>query len=135
VRVTGVPIRFYATPGSVRGQETRRDGLAQNANTRYIAMFRHGSHQSATRGWIKPTQMTDSLVRKNMFGHSIGKGFLADSHCPVGAPREAFVKITKAEPGGLEGHGRWRPVELGLRATNENDNYRRYLQGALIVRR
>ncbi len=126
---------YGATPGSVRGQETRRDGLAQNANTRYIAMFRHGSHQSATRGWIKPTQMTDSLVRKNMFGHSIGKGFLADSHCPVGAPREAFVKITKAEPGGVEGHGRWRPVELGLRATNENDNYRRYLQGALIVRR
>ena len=126
---------YGATPGSVRGQETRQDGLAQNANTRYIAMFRHGSHQSATRGWLKPTLMTDTLVRKNMFGHSIGKGFLGDSHCPVGAPRESFVKITKAEPGGIEGRGRWRPVELGLRATNENENYRRYLQGALIVRR
>jgi len=126
---------YGATPGSVRGHESRRDGLAQNENTNYIAMFRYGSHQSATRGWLKPTLMTDSLVRKNMFGHSIGKGFLPDSHCPTGAPREAFVKITKAEPGGLEGHGKWRPVELGLRATNEKPDYRRYLQGALIVRR
>lgn len=126
---------YGATPGSVRGHETRADGLARNANTQYQAMFRYGSHQSATRGWLKPTLMTDSLVRKNMFGHSIGKGFMQDSHCPTGAPRESFVKLTRAEPGGLGGHGRWRPVELGLRATNEKPEYQRYLQGALIVRR
>ena len=63
-------------------------------------MFRSGSHQSATRGWLKPTWMTDSLVRKTMFGQGIGKGFLPDVHCPTGAPREAIVKITRAEPGG-----------------------------------
>ena len=69
-----------------------------------------GSHQSATRGWLKPTWMTDSLVRKTMFGQAIGKGFLPDVHCPTGAPREAIVKITRAEPGGLDGQG---PVAAG----------------------
>jgi len=44
--------------------------------------------------------MTDSLVRKNMFGQTIGKGFAPDIHCTNGAPREGFVKITKAEDGG-----------------------------------
>jgi nitrate reductase alpha subunit len=124
---------YGATPGSVRGQESRRDGLARNPTTNYQAMFRHGSHQSVTRGWLKPTLMTDSLVRKEMFGHAMGKGFLADSHCPTGAPREAFVKITKAEDGGTEGRPQWRPLALGLRATQESPNYRRYLRGALIT--
>jgi nitrate reductase alpha subunit len=124
---------YGASPGSVQGHETRADGLARNPRTQYQAMFRSGSHQSATRGWLKPTLMTDSLVRKNMFGHSMGKGFLADSHCPTGAPREAFVKITKAEPGGTNGHAQWRPLELGLRSTQESPNYRRYLRGALIT--
>jgi nitrate reductase alpha subunit len=57
--------------------------------------------------------MTDSLVRKEMFGQGCGKGFLPDIHCPTGAPREAFVKITKAEPGGMESKGLWRPAALG----------------------
>ena len=65
------------------------------------------SHQSATRGWLKPTWMTDSLVRKDLFGHTVNKGFLPDVHCPTGAPREAIVKITKAEPGGIDGKGIW----------------------------
>ena len=59
--------------------------------------------------------MTDSLVRKEMFGQSIGKGFMPDVHCPTGAPRESIVKITKAEPGGIGGQGLWRPAALGLR--------------------
>jgi nitrate reductase / nitrite oxidoreductase, alpha subunit len=56
---------YGATPGSVQGQKTRKDGLAKNPRTGYQAMFRSGSHQSATRGWLKPTWMTDSLVRKD----------------------------------------------------------------------
>ena len=97
-------------------------------------MFRSGSHQSTTRGWLKPTLMTDSLVRKELFGHVMGKGFLPDSHCPTGAPREAFVKITRAEAGGIEGQGRWRPVELGLRQGVENEAFQRYLAGAMVRR-
>lgn len=123
---------YAATPGSVKGQKTRKDGLAKNELTNYQAMFRSGSHQSATRGWLKPTWMTDSLVRKGMFGQAMGKGFAADIHCPVGAPREAFVKITKAEPGGIGGEGLWRPVTLGIRPRTESDSMKAYLAGGFV---
>jgi nitrate reductase alpha subunit len=120
---------YSATPGSVEGAKTRKDGLARNPRTGFQAMFRSGSHQSATRGWLKPTWMTDSLVRKEMFGQAIGKGFLPDVHCPTGAPREAFVKISRAEPGGIDGKGAWRPVTLGIRPRNESAAMKRYLAG------
>lgn len=123
---------YAATPGSVRGAREREDGLAKNPETNYQAMFRYGSHQSVTRGWLKPTLMTDSLVRKGLFGHIMGKGFLPDSHCPTGAPREAIVKIERAEPGGVGGEGRWRPVDLGLRPGSETDAFRRFLEGGYI---
>jgi nitrate reductase alpha subunit len=131
--VTRMWFNMYATtPGSQEGQETRPDGLAKNPRTGYQGMFRSGSHQSATRGWLKPTLMTDSLVRKNMFGQSIGKGFMPDVHCPTGAPREAFVKITRAEPGGVDGQALWRPAALGLRPTYETAAMRKYLDGAFL---
>ena len=76
--------------------------------------------------------MTDSLVRKELFGQGIGKGFLPDVHCPTGAPREAIVKITKAEPGGLEGKGLWRPAAKGLRPRYENAAMQKYLAGGFI---
>ena len=120
---------YTATPGSVDGQKQRADGLARNPRTGYQAMFRSGSHQSATRGWLKPTWMTDSLVHKAMFGQGLRKGFEPDIHCPTGAPREAFVKITKAEPGGLEGKGLWRPAALGIRPRYESEAMKRYLAG------
>lgn len=120
---------YTATPGSVQGLKTRADGLAKNPRTNYQAMFRSGSHQSATRGWLKPTWMTDSLVRKTMFGQGIGKGFLPDVHCPTGAPREAIVKITRAEPGGTGGQGLWRPAAKGFRPRYESPAMRRYLAG------
>jgi nitrate reductase alpha subunit len=123
---------YSATPGSVQGQKSRADGLAKNPRTGYQAMFRSGSHQSATRGWLKPTWMTDSLVRKEFFGQGLGKGFLPDVHCPTGAPREAFVKISRAEPGGLEGQGLWRPAALGIRPRYESDAMKRYLAGGFF---
>ncbi|RJP23901.1 MAG: molybdopterin oxidoreductase [Candidatus Abyssobacteria bacterium SURF_5] len=126
---------YAATPGSVKGQETREDGLAKNPETNYQAMFRTGSHQSATRGWLKPTHMTDSLVRKDVAGQNIGKGFLPDVHCPTGAPRESFVKIEKAEPGGINGSALWQPAALGIRPTYESESFKRYLSGAYIVKR
>jgi nitrate reductase alpha subunit len=123
---------YGATPGSVEGAKTREDGLARNPRTNYQAMFRSGSHQSATRGWLKPTWMTDSLVRKEMFGQAIGKGFLADVHCPTGAPRESIVKITKAENGGIDGKGLWRPAALGLRPRYESAEMKAYLGGEFV---
>ncbi len=123
---------YGTTPGSLEGLKTRPDGLAKNPRTNYQAMFRSGSHQSATRGWLKPTLMTDSLVRKGLFGQELGKGFLPDVHCPTGAPREAIVKITKAEHGGLDGKGLWRPAALGLRPRYENKKMTTYLAGGFI---
>jgi nitrate reductase alpha subunit len=120
---------YTATPGSLEGSKARPDGLAKNPRTNYQAMFRSGSHQSPTRGWLKPTWMTDSLVRKGLFGQSIGKGFLPDVHCPTGAPREAFVKITRAEPGGIGKKGLWRPAANGIRPRYESDAMKRYLAG------
>jgi nitrate reductase alpha subunit len=124
---------YGATPGSVEGHQTREDGLAKNPRSPYQAMFRSGSHQSATRGWLKPTWMTDSLVRKDLYGHSVNKGFLPDVHCPTGAPREAIVKITKAEPGGMNGKGLWRPAALGLRPKYERSGMKDYLAGKFVV--
>lgn len=123
---------YAATPGSQEGQRTRSDGLAKNPRTQYQSMFRSGSHQSATRGWLKPTLMTDSLVRKGLFGQSIGKGFLPDVHCPTGAPREAIVKITKAEPGGIDGQKLWRPAALGIRPSYESTEMKSYLAGGFV---
>jgi nitrate reductase alpha subunit len=123
---------YGATPGSVAGRKKRADGLAKNEATQYQAMFRSGSHQSATRGWLKPTLMTDSLVRKEIFGQVVGQGFLPDTHCPTGAPREAIVKISRAEPGGIDGKSAWRPVQLGIRPKNESAAMKRYLAGGFF---
>ncbi len=124
---------YGATPGSVEGAEARGDGLAKNPRSPYIALFRSGSHQSATRGWLKPTWMTDSLVRKDLFGQKIGKGFLPDVHCPTGAPRESIVKISRAEPGGLGARGLWRPAAEGLRPRYETEAMKRYLGGGFVA--
>lgn len=122
---------YVATYGSVQGHEENTDKLARNPRTGYQAMFRYGSHQSATRAWLRPTLMTDSLVRKEMFGQTIGKGFAADIHCTVGAPKESFVKAVKAENGGVE-HVLWRPARLGLRPGYENAAIQVFLKGAFI---
>lgn len=126
---------YGATYGSVRGHESRADGLAKSPDTNYQAMYRYGSHQSATRAWLKPTLMTEDLVHKDMFGQQLMKGFLADVHCPVGAPREAFVKFERAEAGGLGGQGVWRPAALGFRPTYENEAMKTYLAGGFVQRK
>jgi nitrate reductase alpha subunit len=124
---------YMATPGSVRGHETRPDGLAKNPETNYQAFFRYGSHQSLTRSWLKPTHQTNTLVTRKSYGHEVMKGFQADVHCVTGAPREAMCRVLKAEDGGIGGKGLWRPVSLGLRPTNESPAMRQYLAGGFTV--
>ncbi|MDP6626621.1 MAG: molybdopterin-dependent oxidoreductase, partial [Methanopyri archaeon] len=123
---------YGASYGSVQGHLENSDGLARNPRTGYQAMYRFGSHQSCTRGWLRPTLMTDSLVRKNTIGPVIGKGFAADVNCPNGAPRDAFVKFTKAEDGGYEGNKLWRPARLGLRPSYESDVMKRFIKGGFV---
>jgi nitrate reductase alpha subunit len=124
---------YMATPGSVKGHETRPDGLAKNPETNYQSFFRYGSHQSLTRSWLKPTHQTSSLVTRRHFGHVLGIGFQADVHCVTGAPREAMCRVTKAEDGGIGGKGLWRPVTLGLRPTNESAAMKQYLAGGFAA--
>lgn len=121
---------YGATYGSVKGGETDPTGLCKSPETNYQAMFRQGSHQSCTRGYLKPTWMTDTLYAKGLLGQQIGQGYAMDVHCPTGAPREAFVKITRAEPGGEDGERPlWRPAVLGLRPTYENAALKKFLAG------
>jgi nitrate reductase alpha subunit len=103
--------------------------MAKSPTTNYTAYFRHGSHQSGTRAWLRPTLMTDSLVRKPYFGQTIGKGFEADVHSVVGAPKESFIRIEKAEDGGFGGAKLWRPAREGFRPTYESDAMKLYVAG------
>lgn len=120
---------YVATKGSVKGAETRPDGLAKNPETNYQAMFRHGSHQSGTRAWLGPTLQTETMARKPYFGQLLGKGFEGDVHSVVGAPKESFIKIDKAEAGGIDGKGLWMPASEGLRPAYESELMKRYLAG------
>ena len=123
-----------ATWGSVYGAEKHPTGLAKNPYTAYQAMFRSGSHQSCTRGYLKPTWMTDSLNVKEMLSQQMAKGFVPDVHCPTGAPRESMVKITKAENGGLDGKGLWHAAASGLRPTYETDLLKKFIAGQFVKR-
>jgi len=123
---------YQSSHGTVKAHESRPDGLAKNEKTSYQSVFRYGGHQSATRAWLKPTLQTDSLVRKPAMGQTIGKGFEADVHCVVGAPKEAYVKVTKAENGGIGGVGLWRPAAMGIRPSYENQAYKAYLSGQYV---
>ncbi|QWK19211.1 MAG: molybdopterin-dependent oxidoreductase [Hydrogenobacter thermophilus] len=123
---------YGSSHGSVRGTKENPNGLAKNPNTGYQSLYRRGSHQSITRGWFKPTYQTDTLVRKNLMGQIIGKGFELDVHGLIGAPREGFSKITKAEDGGIGGKGVWRPVRLGYRPMTANEMLKKYLKGEYV---
>lgn len=126
---------YQSSHGSVKGHETRPDKLAKNELTNYQSMYRYGGHQALTRSWLRPTLLTDSMARKDVAGQIIGRGFEPDVHCANGAPRESYVKIEKFEPGGIDGKGVWRPVELGIRPLSESEIYKRYLEGGYFVGR
>jgi nitrate reductase alpha subunit len=126
---------YVATYGSVEGHETNPDKLARNPRTGYQAMFRSGSHQSGTRAWLRPTCQTETMARKEYFGQVIGKGFAADIHCTVGAPKESFVKISKAEDGGTEGVALWKPAKQGYRPGYTKEAMETYLKGEFIEKK
>jgi nitrate reductase alpha subunit len=123
---------YLATHGSVEGQETREDGLAKNPRTNYQAAYRSGSHQSVTRAWLRPTLMLDDFARKDGAGQKLGSGFELDVYGAVGAPKDSFVKIEKAEDGGIDGQGQWYPAAQGFRPGTENDDMKTFLAGGFI---
>ena len=56
----------------------------------------------------------------------------ADVHSVSGAPKEAFVKIEKAEDGGVGAERLWRPVTLGLRPEAPSEALVDYLAGDYV---
>jgi len=123
---------YMATPGSVKGHETREDGAAKNQVTQYQALFRYGGHQSLTRSSLKPTHQTHTLITRKSWSNEVTRGFNVDVHCVTSAPRESIARFAKAEDGGLGGKGLWRPVALGLRPAAENDAMKQYLGGGFV---
>jgi nitrate reductase / nitrite oxidoreductase, alpha subunit len=83
---------------------------------------------------LAETDLDDRLAGPQEHVRPIGRqGLPTRHHCPTGAPREAIVKITKAEPGGLDGQGLWRPAELGIRPAYESAAMKKYLSGGFLA--
>lgn len=122
---------WAATPSTVRSHRTRADGRTLT-DTGYESSFRSGSLQSCVRPYCQPTMMTDDLVRKNSVGQGIGKGQGNDAYGVNTPYKESLVKITKAENGGIDGRGRWLPVESGLMPGNESEVMKFYMRGGFL---
>ena len=120
-----------ATHKTVQAQKTSADGSSMTG-TGYAASVRNGSQQSVVRGYLQPTQMTESLVHKDYFTNKITQGFQVDTHTPTGAPKEVSVMITKAEDGGIGGEGIWAPADRGTTPGKESDSMKRFLSGGFI---
>ncbi|MCX7194299.1 MAG: hypothetical protein NTV37_00005, partial [Proteobacteria bacterium] len=86
-----------------------------------------------TRAWINPTNTTDTVANKKVFGQEIIIGMQNDVHCANGAPKESYVKIELAEKGGVNG-GVWHIAAKGYRPTYESLQMRTYLKGGFISR-
>ncbi len=120
-----------ATHKTIEAQKTNADGSSMT-DTGYTSAVRFGSQQSLVRGYLQPTQMTESLVHKDYFTNHIKQGFQVDTHTPTGAPKEVLVKITKAEDGGLGGEGIWAPAARGTTPGTENETMKRFIAGGFI---
>lgn len=120
---------YIATERSVRAHETRPDGLALSADTGYQANLRYGSQQSVTRDWSMPMHQTDNLFHKAKDAMHFVFGYEADNHAVNTVPKETLVRVTLAEPGGLEGKGAWAPGQSGYSPGKESEAMRRYLAG------
>ncbi len=121
---------------SYEAQEERDDGMAKAEDTDYVSLYRSGGHQSATTSFFRPTRLTDNMPRKDMAGQNIDEGFAPDVHCANGAPKEAFVKITKEGDGGIDEDGdpggEWGPIEKGIRPGREDERMESYLSGDFV---
>jgi nitrate reductase alpha subunit len=123
---------WAATPRTVRSTRERADGRSVT-ETGYESSFRSGSLQSCVRPYCQPTMMADDLVRKNSVGQTIGKGQANDAYGVNTPYKEALVRITKAEDGGIGGTGVWAPVRSGHMPGAENEAMKRYLRGDFMT--
>jgi len=123
---------YIATERTVKAHETREDGRALSEDTGYQANFRYGSHQSCTRNWHMPMHQTDTLFHKAKVAMAFLFGGEADNHAINTVPKEALVRVTKAEDGGLGGKGVWATATTGKTPDAEDDVMKRYLAGGFV---
>lgn len=121
---------WMSTPKTVRASKERPDGRAL-ADTGYQSSFRSGSQQSITRGWAPPMHQTDSLFHKKAAAMAFTFGFDVDNHAINTVPKETMVRVTRAEPGGLDGQP-WAPGTSGRTPGNESPSMDRYLGGGYV---
>jgi nitrate reductase alpha subunit len=122
---------WIATERTVKAHKQRPDGRALAADTGYQASYRYGSHQSITRSWLMPMHQTDSLFHKDTGAMRFVFGFAVDNHGVNTVPKETLIRIVKAESGGLNGVGTWRPATTGMSPGVESEKMQRYLRGEL----
>ncbi len=122
---------WIATEKTVKAHETREDGRALSESG-YQANFRYGSQQSITREWAMPMHQTDTLFHKSKIAQKFIFGGEADNHYINTVPKETLVKITKAEDGGLNSKGKWKPATTGHTPDNENKEMVTYLKGGYV---
>lgn len=122
---------WAATPRTVAAQRDRKDGRTLS-DSGYESNFRSGSLQSCVRVYCQPTMMTDDLVRKNSVGQGIGQGQGNDAYGVNTPYKEALVRLTKAEDGGIDGHGQWEPTLTGFTPGHESATMREYMEGGFI---
>jgi nitrate reductase alpha subunit len=121
-----------ATERTVKAHESRPDGRAVSEDTGYQANLRYGSHQSLTRDWSMPMHQTDTLFHKKKVAVAFMFGGEADNHAINTVPKETLVKVTRAEAGGQDGQGLWRPGTTGHTPAEESDAMNRYLAGDFL---
>jgi len=123
---------WIATERTVRAHESRPDGRALAAETGYQASYRYGSHQSITRNWLMPMHQTDTLFHKRTGTMGFVFGFDVDNHAVNTVPKETLVRITKAEAGGLNGVGVWKPAQSGYGPSGQTPQNKQYLEGGYV---
>ncbi|MCB9719798.1 MAG: molybdopterin-dependent oxidoreductase [Candidatus Omnitrophica bacterium] len=123
---------YIATDKSVKAHETRPDKRALSEGGAYQANFRYGSQQSVTRNWHMPMHQTDTLFHKRKVFMSFMFGGEADNHAVNTVPKETLVRLTKAEDGGMNGKGIWKPATSGYSPANENSVMKKYLEGGFV---
>lgn len=123
---------FIATEKTVKAHETRPDGRAQSEDTGYQSNLRYGSQQSVTRDWSMPMHQTDSLFHKDKIRPKFIFGGEADNHALNTVPKETLVRISKAEPGGLDRKSPWKYAHSGYSPRSESDMMTKYLSGEMV---
>ncbi len=123
---------FIATEKSVLAHESRPDGRARSEDTGYQANLRYGAHQSCTRNWLMPMHQTDTLFHKAKIKMGFMFGGEADNHAINTVPKETLVKITKAEDGGPNGKGPWKPGTSDFAPDAQKPDTVQYLTGGFV---